>query len=345
MSKADASRKIKTKYTIGIDLGGTKVAAALVSADGRILNEVKLPTVPEWMGDVGPKHREKSLTPVQVRHHIAYVIEAMADAAFATIAPIRKGKRFPGLRGVGLASAGPMNIDKGTLEHPANFMGWKIVPIVKLLKEALAKRGLHSPVSFQNDAMAAALAEGWVGKARDCDTYAMITVGTGIGTGVVFNGRPAQSQGMGSEWGHMLTLTPGLSKDRGAHYDRSVEGIASGTGVIRRARARGFKGEHSGELAAAARSGDPLARDIFREASEALAGLLYSLSLGFHPEKFLMSGGMLALRDVFLPQTIELYTDLMKRKNAAFLAPVQIAKLGNNAGVIGAARLPYLESA
>lgn len=246
------------------------------------------------------------------------------------------------LLGVGLASAGPMNIFEGTLDNPANFAGWKIVPLVSMLDEELRRRKIRTRVHFQNDAIAAALGEGWVGSASGCETYAMITVGTGIGSGVIFNGRPAQSKGMGSEWGHMLAHAPGLIGDEENLYERTVEGLASGTGLIRRAKKRGFKGESAADLAVAATAGDPLALEIFAGGSEALAALMFSLSLGFNPEKFVVSGGMLAIKEHFLPRAIELYRTLMKRKAPSFLAPVQTAKLGTKAGVIGAARLPLL---
>lgn len=331
-------RKTKTQHTIGIDLGGTKVAAALVDESGALLHEARFPTVPPWLKDSDPRRGSKPASSTDVKRHIQYVVDAMADAAVQALGTTPAHS----IKGVGLASAGPLNILKGTLDYPANFLGWKIVPLVDLLQKALAKRGLRSPIRFQNDAMAAALGEGWVGRAADCETYIMITVGTGIGTGVILNGHPAQSHGMGSEWGHLIVRAPGIDSNRDSHYERSVEGLASGTGLIRRAKARGFSGESASDLAAAASQGDRLALELFKESAEALASLFYSLSLGFHPELFVVSGGMLAIKDLFLPQAIELYQDLIRKKNPKFLTPIKVSKLGNRAGVIGSARLPYL---
>jgi glucokinase len=339
-SRAKASKGKKASYTIGIDLGGTKVAAALVNEDGVILKETRRPSVPPELATQDVRQAVKSASPAHVRKHIAYVINAMADTVMEAASGANSASE---IMGVGLAAAGPMNIDDGTLDYPSNFKGWKIVPIVKLLEEALAKRGMKKKVSFQNDAIAAALGEGWVGRARNCSTYAMITVGTGIGSGVIFNGRPAQSGGMGSEWGHMLINAPGLNADRDNFATRTVEGIASGTGIILRAKARGFNANSATVVAEAARKGDKLSLELFAQASEALAALMFSLSLGFHPEKFVVSGGMLAIKDLFLPQAIELYREIMRRKNPKFLAPVQVAQLGTKAGVIGGARLPYLD--
>lgn len=341
---ARAKKKVNPSklFTIGIDLGGTKVAAALVDRSGRPLSEVRKPTVPPTLHGLDPRRITLPPAPQEVRAHIRYVVNSMADAVIEAAGDSRVFAKANDLLGIGLASAGPMNLLKGTLENPSNFIGWKKVPLVALLETELAKRGFNVKVSFQNDAMAAALGEGWTGRARDCTTYVMITLGTGIGTGVIFNGQPAQSHGMGSEWGHLLANGVGLTAHPETFYERSVEGLASGTGLIRRAKARGFEGDSAADLAVAARKGDRLALEIFAGASEGLATLFYSLSLGFHPEKFVVTGGLLPIRDLFLPQAIELYRIVMKKKNPLFLAPVQISKLGNRAGVIGAARLPRL---
>lgn len=323
--------------TIGLDLGGTKIAAALVTTTGKVLRVVVRPTVPPELATQDPRALTAS-TPAAVKRHIGYVVQAMTEAALEVLGdhpPTR-------LKGVGLASAGPMNIDEGTLHFPSNFKGWKHVPLVKLLSAALTKRGIKRTVHFQNDAIAAALGEGWIGQARGCKTYAMITVGTGIGTGVILNGRPAQSGGMGSEWGHMLVAAPGLAADPGSCNSREVEGIASGTGLVRRAQTKGLKFTSAHAIAEAARLGDRHARELFDEGAEALAALLYSLSLGFHPEKFVVAGGMLATKDLFLERTISLYSDWIRRKNPLFLAPIRVSRLGTQAGAIGAARLPLL---
>ncbi len=329
--------KQKSGVTIGLDLGGTKLAAALVDSHGKVLRIVVRPTVPVDLAEQDPRALTAS-TPAAVKRHIGYVVAAMADAALEVLGDTPQSR----LIGIGLASAGPMNIEEGTLHYPANFKGWKHVALVSLLTTALLKRGLKKPVSFQNDAIAAALGEGWVGQAKDCNTYAMITVGTGIGTGVILNGRPAQSAGMGSEWGHLLVAAPGLAADPESCNSREVEGIASGTGLVRRAQAQGLGFTSAHALAEAARAGDKRAQKLFDEAAEALAALLYSLSLGFHPEKFVVAGGMLATKDLFMKRTISLYQDWIQRKNPLFVAPIRISRLGNQAGAIGAARLPLL---
>lgn len=328
----------KRTFTVGIDLGGTKVAAALVDDRGRIVKESRRATVPPWMANLDPRTLEKPDSK-DVRRHIDYVITAMAEATLECTEALPPKTK---LLGVGLASAGPMDIGKGTLVNPSNFRGWKKVPLVSLLREKLAASRLKTRIEFQNDAIAAAIGEGWTGVAKGKQTYAVITVGTGIGTGVIFNGKPAQSRGMGSEWGHALAFAPGMMKEPATIREREVEGLASGTGLARRARAMGLSFESAAEIATAASAGDAKAKELFEGASEALAALFYTLSLGFHPEVFAVSGGMLAIREHFLPQAIELYRNVMTASGPDFLTPIRIAKLGTKAGVIGAARLPRL---
>lgn len=341
MPTASKSRQLSKGYTIGIDLGGTKVAAALVDASGKILKEAQHETVPPHFKDSDPRKLENP-SPGDVKKHIAYVIGAMAEAAADCASGLSK-KEMKDLVGIGLASAGPMNIGKGEIIDPSNFRGWKKVPIVRLLEKQITKHGLKHAVAFQNDAIAAALGEGWIGTAKGKNTYVCITVGTGIGTGVILNGRPAQSNGMGSEWGHTIANALDFSSAAKTPFDREVEGMASGTGLVRQGHLRGLKFETAHELAAAARAGNREALQLFKQGSEALAGLFYTLSMGFNPDVFAVSGGMLAIKDLFLPQAIELYEQAICVKYPSFKRPIKVSKLGVKAGVVGAARLPRLE--
>ncbi len=336
------SSKLLKGYTIGLDLGGTKVAAALVDANGKILKESTVKTVPPHLLDSDPK-KSNNPSAKDVKAHIAYVVKAMADATEDCASELSKKEKSQ-IVGLGLASAGPLNIGRGEIVDSSNLKGWKRVPIVNLLRKQAVKRGLTDNIVFQNDAIAASLGEGWIGVAKNKQTYVGVTVGTGIGTGVILNGQPAQSQGMGSEWGHIIADSLNLSKALATPYDREVEGIASGTGLVRRAQSKGLSFTSVHQMAAFARDGDRDAQALFHESAEALAGLFYSLSLGFNPEVFAVSGGMLAVKDLFLPQAIDLYNRAISVKYPSFKKPIKVSKLGVKAGVIGAARLPRLEA-
>jgi glucokinase len=326
--------KSKRDYTIGIDLGGTKLASGLVDANGKLIAEARKPTTP-------PDGNAK--TP---QSHVKYVISVMASAVDELVSQIpgkNKAEKLKLLHSVGLASAGPMNVLQGKIIDPPNFPGWKTVPIVSLLEKEIAKRGVKKKVYFQNDAIAAALGEGWVGGAKGLQTYAMVTLGTGIGSGVILNGQPAQSGGMGSEWGHSLVdinviekIKPGAKLATSDFYHSTVEGLASGTGM------RTLTGKEPRVLADLARRGDKDAREVFARASCALAGLFFNLSLGFHVEKILLTGGLIHIEDVFVPQAIELYNQLITSQAPSFKTKIVRAKMDNSAGVVGAARLGRL---
>lgn len=316
----------KNHYTIGFDLGGTKLAAALVSGDGSIVDFIKVPV--NLQNEGSPKK-------AQLR-----VIHLMADVA------LDFKVRFPALlssakfRGVGLASAGPLNVETGTLINPTNFRGWKIVPIRQLLQAELKKRKFSTTVHFQNDAMASALAEGWVGAAKKDRSYAVVTVGTGIGSGLILNGRPCQSRGAGSEFGHILSDLRGLQAEPQSRAHFTVEGLASGTALLRRAKELGFKGTSVEELVM---EKSPLYQPLFDDMAWALASLCYNLSIGFNLDAIYLSGGLIKIKELYFPQMKTRYRQLVRDFNPLFECPLSIAKTKNQAGVLGAAYLPYLK--
>lgn len=304
------AQKIRSAYTIGIDLGGTKVAFAAVDPRGKVL----------------AYHREPSdkSSPRQLCQQLARNIIDIEQAA---------GKRA---RGIGLASAGPLDTLRGELIYPSNFPGWKRVPLKRLLERELRKAGSRHKISVQNDAMAAALGEGWVGGAKGCDTYAVITVGTGIGSGIIFAGKPLQFRGMGGEWGVGL-FSAALNV---TNKKTTFESIASGTGIFAHAQALGFKGKSTEELVAKIRRGDKKYKVLFNAAAEALAALSFNLSLGLHPERILFTGGLMEVSDLFFPQTLSLYQRWISER-PGFRTKLAKARLGGKAGVLGAAKLPY----
>lgn len=317
----------KKTYTIGFDLGGTKLAAALLDQNGKMLDFIKVPV---------DMKREKSATKTQAR-----VIQLMVDIAmdFKNRFPQQTGGRC--FRGIGLASAGPMNVAEGKLTFPVNYPGWKIVPIRAMLETAVHKKGFRTKVFFQHDATAAALAEGWVGGARKLQSFAVVSVGTGIGTGIIFNGQPCQSRGMGSENGHTIVDFRQMQKTPDKLHHCTVEGMASGTALLRRAREMGFKGHSVEELVAET---DPKYRLLYDDMAWALAVLCYDLSIAFNLEKVFLSGGLIKIRDLYLKNLKTHYRKMIRQLNPRFECAIEIAKTQNHAGVLGAGFLPYLNA-
>ncbi len=131
------------------------------------------------------------------------------------------------------------------------------------------------------------------------------------------------------------------AKTSGEPHFGTVEGFASGTGILRRAHELGFSGTSVEDLVVAIRGGEERYRILFQDAALALASLCYNLSLGFHPERILFSGGMVAIKDLFFDDVLKFYKEFVSVREG-FATKIAVAKLGDKAGVIGAARLPHL---
>ncbi|MNS72092.1 N-acetylmannosamine kinase [compost metagenome] len=317
----------KTSFTLGFDLGGTKLASALLNNKGEIIDFIKMPV---------HMKREGSAAATQKR-----ILNLMSDIAMDFKNRFPRETSGAHFKGVGLASAGPLNTEEGKLINPVNYPGWKVVPIRDMLQKELDRVKFKGKVHFQHDATAAALAEGWVGGAKGMNTFALVTVGTGVGTGLIFNGMPAQSGGMGSEYGHSIVNLPGLQSAPNALHHYTVEGIASGTGLLRRAKELGFIGNSVEELVDGK---DTKYEQLYKDMSWALATLCYNLSIGYNVEKIFVSGGLIKIKDLYLKEMKAHYSSMIRQMNSDFECKIEIAKTKNHAGVIGAGYLPYLYS-
>lgn len=317
------------KYSVGIDLGGTKLAAALVDEKGNII-AFRKESIVDLKVEGSPVRAQKK------------IIQLMVDMILGFRERYPKAFQKKSFIGVGLACAGPLNVKTGSLVYPVNFPGWKIVPIQKNLFEALKAKKITTKVAFQNDAVAAAFAEGWIGGAQNLKTYAVITVGTGVGTGIIFHHRPVQTSGMGSEFGHLISDNKKIINIKEDLHPNTIEGEASGTGMLRKAKLMGFKGNTIEELVQELEAGNYQYQILFDEAADALAALCYNLSIGFNIEKFLFSGGLIKIRHLYFERMKKRYQLLIDNMNPEFRCPLQVAKCLNQAGVLGAARLPYL---
>lgn len=320
--------KPKKSFSIGLDLGGTKLAGALLDQNGKMIDFIKIPV---------EMKKDGSAAKTQKR-----VIGLMNDIChdFKRRFPNELDKKY--FKGVGLASAGPLDTEKGLLINPINFPGWKTVAIRDLLQKSLSTSGLKTNVTFQNDAIAAALAEGWIGGAKSFESFAIVTVGTGIGSGVIFNGRPCHSKGMGSEFGHLVCDMQSLMKNPKDLKKYTVEGIASGTALLRRAKEMGFTGESVEELVKSYKAGEKRFQVLFDEMAFALAIICYDLSIGFHLDGIFVSGGLIKIKELYFEEMKKHYNTLITEFNPKFKTKISIAKTGNHAGVIGAGYLPYL---
>lgn len=313
---------------VGIDIGGTTIKAGVVSADGTVLTNTIYPVCLDCGRDEGLVH-----------------LYAIIDRV---IAESRSRER---IAGIGLAAPGTMDIPAGIIFHPFNLPGWENLPIVQLVSERF---GL--PAVLQNDANAAAMGEAWLGRARGVDSVMFWTLGTGIGGGIVLNGRVWEgAHSHAAECGHMIIQQEGGPRSEfGIHG--SLELYAGARGLLRRCRealASGARStlrerEAAGEtitpiiIADEAKQGDELADRLIMETARYLAIGTVNIMHILNPAMILFGGAM-----TFDQHASELGRRFLAKvkdevKARAFPIPaertiIDYAVLGGDAGFIGAA--------
>jgi glucokinase len=302
------------RYIIGVDLGGTNLRAALADDQGAIHQIVRVPTE----GDDGP--------------------EAVMDKVVACIDEMRAALPPDGmLAGVGIGSPGPLDPFDGIVFTLPNLPGWENVPLRAILTE---RTGL--PVELGNDANAAALGEWYFGAGRGQRNLVYVTVSTGIGGGVIADGRLVLGhRGAAAEVGHHIIDWETLS---------SWENLAAGPALARAAADAMVEDASSllhglatpetitaGDVARAAAAGDPLAQRLMDREGDLLgAGLVNMLHL-YSPNLILLGGGVAQnnpqlidrARRVIEARAMEAYRDV----------PVRLAELGDRVGLLGAVAL------
>jgi glucokinase len=302
--------KKKTQQWIGIDLGGTKVAAAIVSSQGRPKGLLREPTNLSGGWPALKSQLLQLCSELQRKH----------------------GK----VHGIGIGSAGPLHAASGKLLDPTNF-GWTSPLVVNIGREL--SRALRIPVNLENDAAAAVLAECWKGGGgKNC---AVITLGTGVGLGVVCDGQLVRGgRGLHPEGGHILLRPGDASAPCGCGNLGCAEAFLSGVNFGTRAsRLLGEKGLTGADLAARATAGDRRVLALFAEYSELLADYLQNLVVLYYPERVILTGSFAEAHPHFLPAAQARLRELISRRLRTIpLEPeIRLSKLDRNAGVLGAA--------
>jgi glucokinase len=309
---------------LGLDIGGTKLAVAVVTPDGLSHGFTVEPT----RRDEGPDVTIARLF-------------AMGDEA------IRKSEAEGGpaeIDGVGIACGGPLDATNGILLRPLHLPGWVNVPIVDM---ATAHFGV--PAVLENDATAAALAEHRYGVARGVETALYLTVSTGIGGGAIINGRLHRgAAGNGGEFGHIM-VRPGGRECLCGRFG-CLEVYASGTSIAKRATEALVQGTSSNlgklsvvraeDVAAAARGGDALAVAIWDETIDVMSIAITDLVNMFEPNIVVLGGGVTRSGS----QLIDPIRDAVKRDAmppAAAAVAIELAGLGDEVCVVGAAALAF----
>jgi len=300
------------EYSIGVDLGGTNLRAAAVSRAGKILDKISGTT-------------DLSAGREAVVEDIVSSIRAMRD---------RAGKAI--LAGVGIGVPGFIDIEKGFIVGSNNLPGFDDFPVRDEIERLLGTR-----VILENDANAAAMGEKWIGAGRDVDELVLLTLGTGIGGGIIARGRIVHGfVGMAGEFGHMTVIPNGNPCGCGNYG--CLEKHASATAIVAMARMLSLGSDlTSEEVYRLAEAGNERALMCFRAMGEALGIALASLINAFNFPLFLLSGGVLAAWDLFAPPMME----QIRLRSFTFRntrTRVEKAILGSEAGLFGAAYLPFL---
>ena len=300
------------EYSIGIDLGGTNLRAAAIDRTGAMLGKIAGST------------------------HLSAGREAIIADMVAAIHKLREQCGAQSLAGVGVGTPGFIIMEKGVITGSPNMPGFDNFPIRDEIE-----RQLGAPVVLENDANAAALGEKWMGAGRNYDDLVLLTLGTGIGGGIISGGKVLHGfVGMAGELGH-TTVSP-TGNPCGCGNQGCLEKHASATAVVAMARMMGLGDNLTSEAVyRLAAGGDEKAKAVFVAMGQALGTALATLVSIFNYPLYLLSGGMLPAWDLFAP------TMLAECRRRSFVfrntdTRIEKATLGNEAGLYGAAYLPYV---
>lgn len=300
-----------TDLVAALDIGGTKIAGALVDCQGRIVVRAQRPTPAQENGET-----------------VMRAVEAVLGELTASPLWQRAGA-------VGIGSAGPVDASAGTVS-PVNVPGWRDYPLVAGVRDAAG--GL--PVELIGDGVAITAAEHWQGAARGHDNALCMVVSTGVGGGLVLGGR--LHPGPTGNAGHIGHISVDLDGDLCPCGSRGcVERIASGPNIARRALDNGWRPGPDGDtsaaaVAAAARAGDPVAVASFERAARALAAGIAATATLVEIDIAVIGGGVGKAGEILFAPLRKALTEYATLSFVQRLA-VTPAQMGTDAGLVGAA--------
>ncbi|MDO8964945.1 MAG: ROK family protein [Coriobacteriia bacterium] len=316
---------MRTAYAIGLDVGGTRIAAGLVERKGRIVRETKVLT-PKASGPFA-------------------IVDAVVDA----IAEVTQNVHPSEIAGIGIGLPAQIDFTKQTVEFCTNL------PLGGVDMRGLVTSRAKFPVTIDNDGHTAAIAEWRFGAAKGLKDFVMVTLGTGVGGGVFVDGRPYRGfRGFGGEIGHMVVQLDGELCPCGGRGH--LEAYAARPAIIRDALAavKTFRGSGIRRLAndvpekitaevviQAARSGDEAAIEIMNRVGDVLGEAMVGLVNLLNPQAIIVGGGI----GESSPLVIERASARIQSEALAGRRDVRVlpAELGNDAGLVGAAALAFDE--
>jgi len=315
---------------IGVDIGGTKVAAGLVDPTGDVLCHSRNPMV--CSNGAAPA--------------LATVIKAI-ETVSAQATSIAGDRNL--IRGIGICSPGPLDPNTGVVINPPNLPCWRNFPLAAEIAKIYRVR-----VKVDNDANAAGLAEALWGAGHGYRNVFYATIGTGIGTAILFDGRIYHGRtGAAAEGGHMSIDYNGPRCACGK--PGCIEALAAGPAIARRARAKLESGRSSSlmdlaggnrelvtsEMVGAANAaGDPVANEVLRETVELLSFWFGNIVDLLEPDVMIMGGGVSSMLKAFLPEIKDRLPDCCVNQSCREI-PLVSARYGEDAGIAGGAALCF----
>ena len=328
------SQSTTAPYFAGVDVGGTNIKVGIVDDNGKIIADTKFPTEADDSPDVAVEQSKKELT------------ELLSS----------NGLDWDQITAVGVGTPGPMDVKAGMILTPNNLPGWHNYPIKEKLSEAVGK-----PVTFANDANAAAFGEYWVGGGQAFSSMILLTLGTGVGGGIIIDDFSIDGEhSHGAEIGHMSIETSPQARVcscgiRGhleaytsatAVVDRTQEALCSplGASSVLRKQTNDTSPLSALMISNAAEAGDEFALKIVMETADYLARGIADLAHIIDPAAFILGGGMnfggnhSPMGQKFLERVV-LSTRKIVFPVLAERLVVKFAELGSEAGFVGAAGL------
>lgn len=306
------------ELVLAYDLGGTKVAVGVVNRRGKILADCKEPVN----------------------------LEMGKEAVFEQL--VRLGKqmmaRYPGIRRGGIASAGPLDPMNGVLLDPTNFASaagtWGRVPLASIISKRLG-----IPVYLENDAAAAMLAEHWIGAAKGFKNAMILTLGTGLGTGIIANDELVRAgHHFHPEAGHIILKVDDKTAPCGCGNLGCAEAYLSGRNFARRARARFGDSKLTGkDISEMARRRDARALAAFDEYAYFMAIAIHNYVVLYCPEIVVFTGSFAESAPFFIPQTRQHLERLLARRRVGtdLMPKLAVSSLENQAGIVGGAYVAF----
>lgn len=316
-------------FYLGLDLGGTNIKAGVVDDTGKLLSRVSVPTQAAGGPDVV----------------IANMVRAGEKAAGEAMLDLKE------IDAIGVGTPGPMDPVEGVVFATPNLPGWKHVPLRARISEATGR-----PSIIENDANAAAFGEFWVGAGRDpaIRHLTMLTLGTGIGTGVIYDGKLIHGAFfVGGEGGHIIVQPGGRLCGCGQHG--CLETYASASNTAARARESLEAGAMSSltdawradprsvtakSIFEAAQRGDEFAIGIVKDTARYLGIACVNFCRLLDPQMIVFAGGMVLAGDYLIDLVRSSFAEQTWKINKEKVQ-IAVARLGNDAGIIGAAGVAW----